>query len=60
MSLSLGHLGFYTRSLGQMKEIPYAGCRGNISCIIDLKIGRNVCINEVLYNLEFGSPGVIN
>ena len=46
MSSNLGHLGSKTRSLGQIKEIPCGGSGGHISCSVDLKIGRNVCLDD--------------
>ena len=59
MTLNLGHLGSKTMSLGQMKEIPCGGCKDHISCSVDLKIGWNVCYDDTLDQLEFGSPGQI-
>ena len=53
-SLNLGHLGSRTRSLGQIKEIPCGHSRGNISCSIDLEIGQNAYLDEMLDESEFG------
>ena len=45
MSLNLGHLG---HKLGQyVKEILCGCCRGHVSCSINLKIGQNVCLDEI-------------
>ena len=60
MSLNLGHLGSKTRSLGQIKEIPFGHSRGHIFCSIDLKIFQNVCLDEISDELELRSPGVKN
>ena len=59
MSLILGYLGSKTRSLCQIQEIPYGRSRGHISCSIDLKIGQNVCLDEISDEFEFQSTGVI-
>ena len=45
--MDFGHLGSLTRSQGQIKELPCGHFRGHISCSIDLKIGRNVCLDEI-------------
>ena len=51
---NLGYLESKTRSRGQIKEIPCEGCRGHMSCSIDLKIGQNVFLNEILDEFEVG------
>ena len=40
------------------KAIPCGRCRGHICFSIDLKIGQNVCLDEILSNL--GHQGIIN
>ena len=57
MNLKLGHLGSKTRSQGQIKEIPCGHSRDNISCLINLRVDQNVCLDEISDELEFGSPG---
>ena len=47
MSSNLGLMGPKTRSLHQAKEIPGGHSRGHISCSINLKIGQNVCLDEI-------------
>ena len=56
-SLNFGKLWSKTRSLGQIKEIPCGHSREHMSCSIDLKIGRNVCLDKISNKFEFGSPG---
>ena len=34
--------------------------RGHISCSVDLKIGQNICCDEILEEFEFRSPEVKN
>ena len=60
MSSNWGHLGSETRSLSQIKEIPCGHSRGHISCSIDLKISQNVCLDKILDEFKFRSPGVKN
>ena len=54
-----------TRSLGQMLEKPYVHSRGQISTqilmsirhicsLILMKLGQNVCLNEIWANFEMG------
>ena len=59
-TLNLGHLGSKTRSQGQMKEKPCGRSRGTNLNSIDLKIGQNVCLDELLDEFEFRSLGVKN
>ena len=56
MSLNFGHLGSKTRPLGQIKEIPCWCSRGHNSCLIDLKISQDVCLDEISDKCKFGSP----
>ena len=58
MSFNLGHLGSNGSSLGQIKEISCGHYRGHIYCSVDLKIGQNVCRDQISNEFEFGSPGV--
>ena len=47
-------------SSGRIKKIPCGHSIGHISCIIDSKIGQNVCHDEILDEFKFGLPGIIN
>ena len=40
-----------------VKEIPCGRFRGHISYSIDLKIGQNVCLDEILVDFQLGSLG---
>ena len=60
MSLNLSHLGSKTGSVGQFKEIHCCRCRGHISCSIELKIGQNVCLDEISDEHKFELAGVKN
>ena len=42
-------------SCEQSRTIPWERSRGHISCSIDLKIGQNVCLSEILDEFKFGS-----
>ena len=53
--LKMGHVGSNTRSLDQMLEIPYVCSRGDIFCLIIMKLDQHVCIDEVLHKVENGS-----
>ena len=59
MSSSVAHLGSYTRSIAQIKEIPCGRCRAHISCSFDFKIAPNICLDKTFYKFEFSSPGVM-
>ena len=41
-------------SVSCRQHLPCGNSRGYISCSIDLKIGQNVCLDEILD--KFGSP----
>ena len=52
MSLKMGHVGSKSRSLGQILEKPCVCCRGHISSPILLKLGKNVCPDDILDQFE--------
>ena len=52
MSLKTGHVGSKTRSLGQILEKPCVRSRGHSSSQIILKHGQNVCLDEILDEVE--------
>ena len=54
-SLKMGRFGCKTKSLGQILEIPSVCSRGHISSPIIMKLGRNVCIDEILDEYKNGS-----
>ena len=60
ISLYLGHLWLSSRSEGQIKEIHCRHSKGHISCSAGLKIGYNVCFNEILDEFEFRSPRLLD
>ena len=43
----MGHAGFKTKSLGQMLEKPCVRSRGHIFSLIIMKLGLNVCHDEI-------------
>ena len=43
----LGHVGSKTRSLGQIKGKPCEHSRGHIFNPILIKLGQNVCLNDI-------------
>ena len=53
MSLKIGHVGSKTRSLGQIVEKPCVRSRGHIFSRIIMKLGQNVCLDEI--SKEFGN-----
>ena len=53
----MGHVGSKPRSLGQMLEKLCARSRGHIFSSI-MKLGQNVCLNEITDKLENGSCGI--
>ena len=55
MSLKMGHVRSNTRSLGQTSENPYVYSRGHIFSPIIMKLGQNVCLDQVLDRFENGS-----
>ena len=56
----IGHVESKTRSLGQILEKPYVRSRGHIFSPIIIKLGWNVCLNEISDKFENGSCQVIN
>ena len=59
-SLKTGHGGSKTRSLGQMLEKPCVRSGGHIFSPVTMKLGQNVCLDEILEEFENGSWRVIN
>ena len=51
-SLNMGHVVSETRSLGKIWEKPCVCPRGFIISLILMKLGQNVCLNEILYKFE--------
>ena len=51
----MGHVRLKTRSLGQILEKPCVSSRGHIFSPIIMKLGQNVCLNEILDEFENGS-----
>ena len=47
ISLKMGHVGSKTRSLDQILKRPCVRSRGHIFSLIIMKLGQNVCLNEV-------------
>ena len=56
----MGHVRSKTRSLGQISEKPYIYCRGHIFSPIIMKLGQNVCLDEISDRFENGSGLVKN
>ena len=54
-SLKVGHVGPKTRSMGQIVEKPCLQYRGHIFCLIIMKLGQNVCLDEISDEFENGS-----
>ena len=46
-SLEVGHVRSKTRSLGQILEKPCVSSRGHILSHIIMKLGQNVCLDEI-------------
>ena len=42
----MGHVGSKTRILGEILEKPCVHTRGQIFCLIIMKLGQNVCLDE--------------
>ena len=51
----MGYVGSKTRSLGQMLEKPCVCFRGHIFGPIIMKLGENVCLDEISDGFENGS-----
>ena len=58
--LKLGHVGSKTRSLGQILEKPCVRSRGHIFSPIVMKLGQNVCFDQISDEFEIGSCGLKN
>ena len=43
----MGHVGSKIRSLGEILEKPSARSRGHIFSLIFMKLGQNVCLDEI-------------
>ena len=50
----MGHVGSKTRSLDQILEKPCVHSRGHIFSPIIMKLGQNVCLDEILDRFEMG------
>ena len=55
MTLKMGHGRSKTRSLGRILEKPCVHSRDHIFSLIIMKLGQNVCLSEILNELENGS-----
>ena len=49
------HVGSKTKSLGQILEKPCVSSRGHIFSPIIMKLGQNVCLDEISDKIENGS-----
>ena len=56
----MGHVGSKTRSLGQILEKPSVRSRGHIFSWILMKVGQDVCLDDISDKIENGSCGVKN
>ena len=54
-TLKMGHIRSKPRSLGQISEKPYVHSRGHIFSLIIMKLGQNVCLDEISVRFENGS-----
>ena len=59
-SSKMGHVGSKTRSLGQILEKPSVRSRGHIFSWILMKVGQDVCLDDISDKIENGSCGVKN
>ena len=59
-SSKLTHMGLKTTSLGQILEKPCVHSRGHIFSPILMKLGQNVCLDNISYEFEIGSCGCKN
>ena len=51
----MGHVGSKCGSLGRILEKPCLRSRGHIFSLIIVKLGQNVCLDEILDKFENGS-----
>ena len=58
ISSKMGHVGSKTRSLGQILEKPSVRSRGHIFSWILMKVGQDVCLDDISDKIENGSCGV--
>ena len=56
----MGYVGSKTSSLGQMLKKPCVCSIGHIFSPIIMKLGQNVCLDEILSDFENGLCGVKN
>ena len=56
----MGHVRSKTRSLGQNLKRKRVRSRGHIFCLIIMKLGQNVCVDEIVDKFENGSCRVKN
>ena len=56
----MGHLGSKTRSPGQILGKPSVRFRGHIFSQILMKVGQDVCLDDISDEFENGSCGVKN
>ena len=54
----MSHVGFKTRSLRQLLEIPYVCSRGHIFNPIIMKVDQHVFLDEISDEFENGLCGV--
>ena len=60
MNWKMGHVGSETRSLGQFVGKPCERSRGHIFSQIIMKLGQNVCLDEIFDKFQNGSCRVKN
>ena len=58
--LKMGHVGSKTRSLDQILEKLCVRSRGHIFSPIFMKVGQDVCLDDISEDFENGSCGVKN
>ena len=58
--LNLGHMGSETRSVGQIKEKSCFQSRSHIFDPVSMKLGQNVCLDDIWVILGSRSHGVKN
>ena len=56
----MGHVGSKTGSLGQILQNPCVHFRRHIFSLIIMKLGKNVCLDEILDEFKNGSYRVKN
>ena len=59
-SSKMGHVGSKTRSPGQILGKPCVRSRGHIFSRILMKVGQDVCLDDISDKLKNGSRGVKN